>query len=450
MRTDREYPATHSMSTSWYIADEEGNVGIMNFDDCGPVPWETRECSFVELLFGLMDVDYEDENDIKVEGIGVSLTKEQLYDILGDPISVSEAFQENAVVVRIDPNKTKMFLEICSKEMCLDYGLSLQEGLYRFGPNMGGDSVMDKLLKNNIILEFYKDLDYLNDCDSTNRTGLHSLPYYIFEQPYWIFSLPECLSEPKHPVKIDQFPKLLKMRIPRLPIKFSETKSFQLAAWTPCRSHTICEATAYGCLYTLLGSAENQKAFFLQEALAPYDDEACYNSRTINYQMFCRYPTVISFHKKEEALEYGAYDELIAKSIHVQYLPFEYYCDESKKKLSRTNKACMRYYDDLEDKETFKETPKFVEYVVNRFKPHLITIDEEDLEVLGSVYPIKNHTIEVSGETYPLYTNVEAYAHFEDMLELANRPYRGVRYPMMVSIEEMRQIHPDLKLPEVD
>lgn len=38
MITDKEYPATHSMSTAWYMVDADGNVGLMAFDDNGPVP----------------------------------------------------------------------------------------------------------------------------------------------------------------------------------------------------------------------------------------------------------------------------------------------------------------------------------------------------------------------------------------------------------------------------
>ena len=38
MKTNKEYPATHSMSTAWYYADEEGNVAIIDFNANGPIP----------------------------------------------------------------------------------------------------------------------------------------------------------------------------------------------------------------------------------------------------------------------------------------------------------------------------------------------------------------------------------------------------------------------------
>lgn len=43
MKTDKEYPATHSMSTAWYMVDDEGNIGIMEYNENGPVPFGVRE-----------------------------------------------------------------------------------------------------------------------------------------------------------------------------------------------------------------------------------------------------------------------------------------------------------------------------------------------------------------------------------------------------------------------
>ena len=38
MKTTKEFPATHSMSTQWFVVDEEGNIGLFDFDENGPVP----------------------------------------------------------------------------------------------------------------------------------------------------------------------------------------------------------------------------------------------------------------------------------------------------------------------------------------------------------------------------------------------------------------------------
>ena len=38
MKTTKEFPATHSMGTEWFIADAEGNIALFDFDDDRPVP----------------------------------------------------------------------------------------------------------------------------------------------------------------------------------------------------------------------------------------------------------------------------------------------------------------------------------------------------------------------------------------------------------------------------
>ena len=38
MKTDKEYPATHSMDTAWFVSDLDGNVAIFQFEEDGPGP----------------------------------------------------------------------------------------------------------------------------------------------------------------------------------------------------------------------------------------------------------------------------------------------------------------------------------------------------------------------------------------------------------------------------
>lgn len=52
MKTDKEYPATYSMSTAWYCTDEERNVAIIDIEDEGPVPvGEYRQNCFEEVFW---------------------------------------------------------------------------------------------------------------------------------------------------------------------------------------------------------------------------------------------------------------------------------------------------------------------------------------------------------------------------------------------------------------
>ena len=73
---DREYPATHSMDTAWYLADADGNVALMEYGDDGPVPWGIPQTGIDTLLFG------PEDNTEDTEFQQIRLTEEQIKGIL--------------------------------------------------------------------------------------------------------------------------------------------------------------------------------------------------------------------------------------------------------------------------------------------------------------------------------------------------------------------------------
>ena len=99
MITDKEYPATHSMSTSWYVADEDGNVGIMDFNENGPVPWQTEENCIESLIYGHNE---EDENNTFLP---IALTDEQIDDLMENPHSPEDEELWFDRIIQIDLGK---------------------------------------------------------------------------------------------------------------------------------------------------------------------------------------------------------------------------------------------------------------------------------------------------------------------------------------------------------
>ena len=75
MKIDKEYPATHSMSTAWYLVDDEGHVGIMDYNEHGPVPWGIGENSTMDLV---LQIEYDSDNT----EVMFKLTDEQVLEIL--------------------------------------------------------------------------------------------------------------------------------------------------------------------------------------------------------------------------------------------------------------------------------------------------------------------------------------------------------------------------------
>ena len=50
MKTDKEYPATHSMDTAWFVSDLDGNVAIFQFEEDGPGPIPFTDLHTDELI----------------------------------------------------------------------------------------------------------------------------------------------------------------------------------------------------------------------------------------------------------------------------------------------------------------------------------------------------------------------------------------------------------------
>ena len=121
MKTDKEYPATHSMSTAWYVADKEGNVGIIDIDDNGPVPWETEQTCTQELVFG------HEEGD---KFLRINLTDDQIYELMEEPHKPEEEDSWFDIAVLIDKTQEEEFQRLSRNKDIDCFVISSKLGLY--------------------------------------------------------------------------------------------------------------------------------------------------------------------------------------------------------------------------------------------------------------------------------------------------------------------------------
>ena len=260
MQIGKEYPATHSMSTAWYIVDDEGNVGIIEYDENGPVPWGVEDTSPDDLIYG-----HWEENYRKI--IKFNLTNEQVLDLLKEPHSPLEEDQWFDCVVKIDIEKRERFLELCNNEdietervVCLseDLGLYSFESFKCVRYNYPNDNQVIGSLKTmideHIIIEVYRvkifDMnDEYHNGEIVFQKEFDSSPYYMFHQPYWIEFLPKKMNQPEHPVKLEQIPEQFRHRLHRIPGKFKNMDTFQIAEYYPCNAYGGTAYIVDGCSY---------------------------------------------------------------------------------------------------------------------------------------------------------------------------------------------------------
>ena len=272
MIIDKEYPATHSMSTSWYIVDEDGNVGIMEFNENGPVPWGTEQITSEDLAWGY----YADK---------VNLAEEQIFYMLGTPQTFENIDEYSDCVIQIDNSRRELFESLCKNEgVSFDVCLSESLGLYKVPYLIWSDfktcnskcvdkkTILQQLLDNNLIKKAYCSPDFYIDEEYENEKwvpypNFDKSAYYYYWQPYSPTQLSELVCKPDCPVKLSQLSESVQKKAFHLPIKFENSPKIQIAEFIPC-GVTGMNASAIerinGCEYGLLPLSNGQMAYCLQ------------------------------------------------------------------------------------------------------------------------------------------------------------------------------------------
>ena len=481
MKLEKEYPATHSMDTAWYVADEDGNVGIMDFNDNGPVPWQTEQTCIEDLILGHWE-DYQNEQKIPIE-----LTDNQIDDLMSTPYSPEKEETWWDCVIQIDTTKVDEFLELANNsDFRLECCLSETRGLYSIDANhctsetqtegqyqILETSSLKKMLDKKIILQVFKKQDYWMDDEWVDEKVVHTkefdnAPYYIFHQPYWTGELPVCMNVPEHPVKLEQIPDSLKKRILRIPLKFKETERFQIAEWYPCRANGSNYDTKEvdGCEYELLPLTDGTQAYICTDMILPseffhycserekYECDRCeWACHSWTDHCFTDKPTLLAIVNPFEKWDYSRQiksDSLIPFSIWLSFLPKIPY--KIKKQLKPSELSSEKYEFDPSERdilkhvsgrkllELFQKNKRWLEDQVARFNPRVILISGAAEAIMTAVYPIKDNRIEINGATYPMYLLSDVEAHREEIERLAAMPYQGKKIPHIISVEEMEKL----------
>ena len=461
MKTDKEYPATHSMSTAWYCADEDGNVAIIDFDDNGPVPWGTEETCIENLIYG------DEENTTEIQ---IALTDDQIDELMEKPHSPEdENMWYYGCIVQIDREQEKEFLELSKRKgFDIEYCLSKERGLYQIDAFYCWNddlnqaiqgSTLQLMLDKKMILSVYRlkemDTNSIWEDDKIRfEKSFDNLPYYIYCQPYWTFSLPERMNIPKNPVKLTQLPEQLRKRVPVLPLRFSEQKNFQIAEWIPCDFHggETVEAVE-GFEYTLTIMTDGSKAFVLtgldaEDFMQYCSEREKYHCTECKPWRECK--TNFAFQKTSQPtvmfitspLERVAYSDRIksdvihSKSIWLSFILRVPY----KTQHWLSSEELMKKVSDQMLVEYYLNSSCYLEVMIDRFKPYVLILDEVSYMALNHKYTFNNNQVKIRDVIYPIYRRSEIANFLNEIEALAQKPYRGKIMPHVISKEEMEKI----------
>ena len=464
MKIEKEFPATHSMSTAWYVADENGNVAIMNYNDNGPVPWETEETSIEELVYGHFE-DYDTKDHLTVD-----LTDDQIDDLMENPHQPEDEDSWLECIFQIDLDQEADFLNLAKNpDFEIELCISKKRGLYSVNcfectEDHGKNTVVIEssslriMLDHGMIKLIYRPkkffiVDKWKDGKNVFEHQFSSAPYYIYAQPYWIEDLAEKVNTPVNPVKLSQFPLALRNRIPRIPLKFSECQKFQIAEWHPCRfSGGVRETYINGFEYQPIVLTNGTKAFvytsqggidFFDYCSEKYEYkcEACSTSCcTVHGNEYSDKPTVMFvFHP---FCNYDYYmciksDVIIRHSIRIPLLhkiPYK----NRKDSYMIVDDAKKHVTEDMLTDFFLKNHQHFADTVL-RFNPQVIILEENTKDILSQKYPVDKRHITIKGNVFPYYMEDEMEEHRDEITKLAFLPYRGIEMPYLISMEEMEE-----------
>lgn len=276
MKTNKEFPATHSMSTEWFVVDEEGNIGLFSFEEDGPVPIDIPIESNSLLMTSEEDFGEKDSNNIEY----LELTDEQVEELMSDAISPENynIKDDHCLFVQVDEEHKKEFLEVFIDE--IDFCLSHKHGIYFLYSLFGYEE--PEFYRNRALNTFYKTVSrvvyiyYEAYCDE-DFSGTETkwpLPFYCYNQPYNSqLELAKRTNVPKYPFKEEQISERQRKKLIRIPVKFSECTGFQIAQYAICRWRSGVYEEIDNKIYTRFPKTEGGYCYILDEQNKEDDGE---------------------------------------------------------------------------------------------------------------------------------------------------------------------------------
>ena len=447
MKTNKEYPATHSMSTAWFAADEDGNVAIFDFNENGPVPQVAQAENVFESILSCEFAEEPINNGLLIPSVNFS--DEQISELcdnyldedlsrykIGDSISncyikikenrVNDFFEEMNNQGIFDSEFFEYDIYLClSKERGVFY---VENGSIEVTENL--IDIVDRIGNANEFLIFDMFDEHTNDV--CFDPILPYMPFYVFAQPYSNQYAIQRIFEPNFPFKITQLPTKTQDSIVRLPIKFSEHSRLQISDYLPTNARIdfdneiipfeVFQNKRFGFRYARFANEKVGTSYYLLSSVI----------NTINYEMYypesqASYtPTIFVIDENNYYFwkdDYG----FIPNYVFLPILRIEHFSEQKFSDFSSDDK--IRFF-----------SKSYIEDNIRFFNPYVILIKDEIKFVLEHYYKLDNHQITINDQPFPYFLFSEMESHREEIMDYANREYRGIKIPIKLTENELQKL----------
>ncbi len=415
MKTDKEFPATHSMSTSWFGIDKDGKVAIIDFNENGPVPSFLGEESPESLIEDVLPAKGPDKINY------LEFTDQQtlhMIDSMGDADGNHPV--EFTHIVKINPDLTKRFISLCKQNLkktnsegfdlnilCLSakYGVYIHD-FYDWSEEDIKSLYSENILQKEISFDFWCNEEW----DKENGKWIFdmdfkNIPFYHYQQPYDPGQLIERTYIPKFPFDETQLDSLSKKIALRFPFSFETQKLFQISEFTPCRSHGSSNylKTEQEFPHRILYPSTNNQ-------IVKVDEDTFFDAMSDTPRLL-----ILDDYQRYSYLQLS------------KELPFIFYSVVFSCFRNRNNS-----WDRIDDTtrldrlcELFESNRSRLERYIEIIRPYCIIAMSKAFEVIKKFYSMEDGHINISGYEIPFLTMEQA----KDCIELLDRycsmPYRG-------------------------
>ena len=394
MIKDKEYPATHSMATSWFAVDCEGNVALIDFNDNGPVPDVVGSDESFESIIVEHFVD-------KSSKIRKTILTEEQIDLLVSCLDFEPFNKDDEHIIlddriwRINPQLKDDFFKIMEGYENSLVILSEEKGLYYivYLSEKKRQKVFERICEtkftfSSAIFFIFTCIEEETDSNPPRLAeGFENLPMFIYAQEYWDPPL-KRVHIPKHPIKANQlteeniekalhFPFSFRDN-EQIPVHFYYPSSWFEKGWIP-NNYQDCELE--------ISKGNNTSFIRTNELTVPHCTNDYLYSHAYTFE-----PTVAII-KSEDCY---IFDELPS------YI-FKY--------------AFIFTFD--------PQRSNYLHKLIEFYRPYLFIVDEKVLSSLEKEFHIFYKKLIIREKEFPLFTYEEVEQHKNEILALAKMPYRG-------------------------
>lgn len=252
MKTNKEYPATHSNDTAWFCVDLDGNVAVFDIEEDGPTPNEFEgQYDIVDLMTECLPTHTEENI------YDLPLTDAQIKPMLL-PHHIEEDVWEGGynyywmdTIVKLDMNKYDVLRKVLAHRPGTNPiehkpGMAVcfsRKNGYFYLDLFDNKEGIEELIKANAILEIYTapfqispyeddyedDEDGEQDSDGTFKP-FSEYPFFLYHQDYGNNMHPaERVNNSVEPLHINQLSEALQAKAIKLHLHFNDTPAIQLA-----------------------------------------------------------------------------------------------------------------------------------------------------------------------------------------------------------------------------